>query len=56
LNAQGELILVRLTPEGVSEQSRTKIIGNTWAHPAYAGDCVYARDDEQIVCVRLTER
>ena len=54
LNAQGELILIRLTSEGLSEQSRTKIVGNTWAHPAYAGDCVYARDDEQIVCLRLT--
>lgn len=54
-NAQGELILVRLTPQGLTEQSRTKIIGNTWAHPAYAGECVYARDDEQIVCVKLTD-
>jgi outer membrane protein assembly factor BamB len=54
LNAQGELILVRLTPQALIEQSRTKIIGNTWAHPAYAGDCIYARDDEQIVCMHLT--
>ncbi|HUE69600.1 MAG TPA: PQQ-binding-like beta-propeller repeat protein [Pirellulaceae bacterium] len=56
LNAQGELILIRLTPEGLIEQSRTKIVGNTWAHPAYAGEHVYARDDEQIVCVRLTDK
>jgi len=56
LNAQGELILVRLTPAGLIEQSRTTIVGNTWAHPAYAGDCVFARDDEQIVCVRLTSK
>jgi outer membrane protein assembly factor BamB len=54
LNAHGELILVRLTPERLLEQSRAKIVGHTWAHPAYADDCVYARDDEQIVCVRLT--
>jgi outer membrane protein assembly factor BamB len=56
LNAQGELILVRLTPDGLTEQSRSKIVGHTWAHPAYAGDCVHARDDEQLVCVRLTDK
>ena len=56
LNARGELILIRLTPEKLIEQSRTKIIGHTWAHPAYAGEYVYARDDEQIVCVRLTNQ
>lgn len=54
LNAQGELILVRLTSTELSEQSRAKIVGNTWAHPAYAGEHVYARDDEKIVCARLT--
>jgi len=54
LNSDGELILARFTPEGYIEQSRTKIIGHTWAHPAYAGDCIYARSDDEIVCVRLT--
>ncbi len=54
LNEKGELILIRLTPQGLTEDSRAKIVGDTWAHPAYAGECCYARDDEQIVCVRLT--
>lgn len=54
LNAQGELLLVRLTPEGLVEDDRAKIVGETWAHPAYAGDHGFARDDEQIVCVRLS--
>jgi len=54
LNSDGELILARFTPGGYIEQSRTKIIGHTWAHPAYAGDCVYARNDSELVCVRLT--
>jgi outer membrane protein assembly factor BamB len=54
LNASGELVLVHLSPQGLVEQSRAKIIGPTWAHPAYAGQCCYARDDRQIVCVRLT--
>lgn len=55
LNAQGELILIRLSPAGLTEDSRAKIIGETWAHPAYAGSCCFARDDERIVCVRIAE-
>ena len=55
LNAQGELILIRLSPSGLTEDSRVKVIGQTWAHPAYAGNCCFARDDERIVCVRIAE-
>ncbi len=53
LNAEGELILARLNVTGYHEQSRTRIIGRTWAHPAFAGRHVYARTDEEIVCVEL---
>ncbi|HVU90313.1 MAG TPA: PQQ-binding-like beta-propeller repeat protein [Pirellulales bacterium] len=53
LNAEGELVLARFTPQGYEEQSRTKIIGPTWAHPAYAGRHVFARDDAELVCVEL---
>lgn len=53
LNALGELILARLTPDGYAEQSRARIIGETWAHPAYAGRHAYARDDHSLVCVAL---
>lgn len=53
LNSDGDLILLRLRPEGYLEESRANIIGRTWAHPAYAGNCVYARSDSEIVCVVL---
>lgn len=53
LNADGELILARLNPTGYHEQSRAKLIGETWAHPAYAGRHVYARSDERLVCAEL---
>lgn len=53
LNSEGELVLCRLTPQGYVEDSRTKIIGPTWAHPAFAGRHAYARSDEEIVCVEL---
>ena len=56
LNAEGELVLGRLNPSGYEEQSRTKIIGPTWAHPAYAGRHVFARDDEELVCVELVAK
>ena len=52
---RGELILARLNPEGPREQSRTKIIGSTWAHPAFAGTRVFARSDTELVCVSLDE-
>jgi outer membrane protein assembly factor BamB len=53
LNSDGDLVLVRLNPGGYVEESRANIIGRTWAHPAYAGNCVYARSDTEIVCVVL---
>jgi outer membrane protein assembly factor BamB len=56
LNASGELILARLNPTGYHEQSRTKIIGKTWAHPAFAGSRVFARNESELVCVELPKR
>jgi hypothetical protein len=29
------------------------VIGDTWAHPAYAGRFVFARDDHELVCREL---
>lgn len=55
LNANGELILARLSPAGYEEHSRAKIIGETWAHPAFAANFVLARDDNRIVCVRVAQ-
>lgn len=53
LNSEGELVLLRLSPDGYQELGRSKIIGETWAHPAFASGCVFARDDQQVVCVKL---
>ena len=53
LNSEGDLVLARFRPEGYLEQARANIIGPTWAHPAYAGNCVYARSDSELVCVLL---
>ncbi|MBW3542210.1 MAG: PQQ-like beta-propeller repeat protein [Planctomycetes bacterium] len=53
LNSDGELVLASFTPKGYSEHARAKIIGETWAHPAFAGHRVYARSDSELVCFRL---
>lgn len=53
LNSDGDLVLIRLSPAGYRELARANIIGPTWAHPGYAGNCVYARSDSEIVCVLL---
>ncbi|MFN0056721.1 MAG: PQQ-binding-like beta-propeller repeat protein [Planctomycetales bacterium] len=53
LNSDGDLILVRLSPDGPQEECRANIIDPTWAHPDCAGNCVYARSDTQLVCVVL---
>jgi outer membrane protein assembly factor BamB len=64
-NEVGELIIARLTPAGFQEISRAKLIDPTteqltrrnrgvcWAHPAYANRCVFARNDQQLVCASL---
>jgi outer membrane protein assembly factor BamB len=54
LNERGELLAAELKPQGCRILARVPILGPTWAHPAYAGDCVFARNDEEIVCVPLT--
>ncbi|MEM7012533.1 MAG: PQQ-binding-like beta-propeller repeat protein [Verrucomicrobiota bacterium] len=53
LNANGELIHATITTEGIEEHWREQLIGKTWAHPAYSGEYVFARDDRSIVCTKL---
>jgi outer membrane protein assembly factor BamB len=54
LNTPGELLLVELSPKGLKKLGKCKIIGRTWAHPGFGDGCIFARTDEEIVCVRLT--
>jgi len=62
-NEHGELIISKLSPEGFHEISRTKLINPTrgqlergvcWSHPAFANKHVYARNDEELLCVNLS--
>jgi hypothetical protein len=60
----GHLIIARLSPRGYEEISRWKMLEPTgvaigrpervlWSHPAFANKCVYARNDEKLICVSL---
>lgn len=63
-NENGELISATLSPEGITIHSRAKFIdptrqqlnrrgGVVWSHPAIANGHLYARNDEQLICVPL---
>jgi outer membrane protein assembly factor BamB len=54
LNELGELTHARLTPTGFRELAKAAVLSDgTWAHPAYAEGCLFARNDKEIVCVPL---
>jgi outer membrane protein assembly factor BamB len=64
LNERGDLIIARLSPEGYHEVSRSHLLDPTteqlrqrggvcWSHPAFANRCVFARNDNELVCASL---
>jgi outer membrane protein assembly factor BamB len=64
-NEKGDLIIAKLTPKGYEEISRAHIIepDNTdagrlvvWSHPAFANRRIYARNDNEIICVDLAQK
>ena len=63
-NEEGELLYGKFTPSGYEDLGRVKLIdpvgispnprdGVCWAHPAFAGNRVYLRSDEKLVCVKI---
>jgi hypothetical protein len=64
-NELGDLIIARLTPKGYEEISRAHVIEPVnrdagrqvvWSHPAFAHRRMYARNDQQIICVDLAQK
>lgn len=60
----GELVIAKLSPAGYEEIDRTRLIDPTdrdggrpivWSHPAFAGRCVFARNDREIICASLAQ-
>jgi outer membrane protein assembly factor BamB len=56
-NELGELIRARLTPTGFREIGKAAILKDgTWANPAYANGCIFARNDKETVCIPLIRK
>lgn len=58
LNEAGQLLVAHLNPKGFTLEKGPTIITREegkpiWAHPAWAGSRVYARNDTELVCVEL---
>ncbi len=60
----GHLILAKITPKGYEEISRWQMLEPTskafgrdvmWSHPAFANQCVFARNDRELICVSLAK-
>jgi len=51
LNTPGDLLLAELSPAGYRLIRKVRVLpGGTWANPAYADMCMFARNDKEIVC------
>lgn len=67
VNEHGELILAKLDKTGYHEKSRAKIIEPLtplkqrengyvmWAPPAFANQCVYVKNDNELICISLAK-
>lgn len=60
----GDLIIAKLTPKKYEEISRWHMLDATskafgrevnWSHPAFAQQCIFARNDRELVCVSLAK-
>jgi outer membrane protein assembly factor BamB len=55
LDDAGNLILLDPSPREYRELARAKVCGQTWAHPALADGKFYVRDENNIICLQLSE-
>jgi outer membrane protein assembly factor BamB len=62
---EGNLIIARLTPDSYHELSRVHLIKPTsdlmkrklaWVPPVYVNRCIFARNDEELICASLAAK
>ncbi len=53
LEEGGSLVLVEPNREKFVELARSKVCGETWAHPALANGKLYVRDAKELICLEL---
>lgn len=53
LTDSSDLVLVDPDPKEYRELCRSKICGETWAHPALANGKLYVRDNQELICLQL---
>ena len=53
LDDKGHLTLFAADAKGYKELARSKVCGETWAHPAVVDGRVYLRDDKELICIPL---
>jgi outer membrane protein assembly factor BamB len=55
LEDTGDLVLIDPDPAAYKELARSKVCGQTWAHPALADGRLYLRDDKELICLQLLQ-
>jgi hypothetical protein len=62
---EGNLIIARFAPDGYHELSRVQLLKPTsdlmkrkhaWVPPVYVHRCVFARNDEELICASLAAK
>jgi outer membrane protein assembly factor BamB len=56
LEEAGSLVLLDPSPKEYRELARSKVCGQTWAHPALSDGKLYLRDGKELICVSLAEK
>jgi outer membrane protein assembly factor BamB len=56
LDDNGELALFDPEPKEYKELARSKVCGQTWAHPALSNGRLYLRDDKELICLELAQK
>jgi outer membrane protein assembly factor BamB len=55
LDDGGRLTLIDPDPKGYRELSRSKVCGETWAHPALSNGRLYLRDAKELIALQMAE-